>query len=111
MTEKRLCFIKDSWRPLAPRVHAEWEVYKRLNEGGVKKFIATVVCGADVVGNDGKPQYTLTQDYLSGDIKPVQRVHCRLVTREVGMSLGKYKNSGDLMSVAYHALQGMSTCS
>lgn len=108
MTEKRMCFIKDTWRPLEPGVHAEWEVYIRLKEAGVDKFIATAICGADVVGSDGKPQYTLTQDYREGAVKRLRRVHCRLVTREIGKPLIKYEHSGFLMSVTYHALRGTS---
>ncbi|KIP08662.1 hypothetical protein PHLGIDRAFT_126863 [Phlebiopsis gigantea 11061_1 CR5-6] len=104
LQEKRMCFIKDSWRPLAPRVHPEWEVYKRLKERGVSKFIATAIAGGDVPGDDG-PQLTQTQEYLASVPQPVQRSHCRLVTREVGRSLGTYDNSAELLAVVYNALR------
>lgn len=88
-------------------MHPEWEVYKRLKENDVTEHVATAVAGGDV-GGASAPQYTLSQDYL--DDGTVQRRHGRLVTKEVGRSLGTCINSGELMRVTYHALLGTYCC-
>ena len=106
LEEKRLCFIKDCWRPLANRIRPEWEVYKRLSEYGVK-WVATAAAGGDVGSPDNR-QLTVTQDHIpdDGNPKPVQRAHCRLVTREVGRALDTYRDSAELMLLTSHALLG-----
>lgn len=108
LQKRRMCFVKDGWRPLAPRVHPEWEVYKRLKEHDVKG-VATAIAGGDVQGSEDKArQSTLTEEYLPGgpETKPVKRVHCRLAIKQVGRSLDTYKDSEQLMSVVYQALLG-----
>ena len=100
---KRLCFIKDFWRPLAEGMHPEWEVYKRLKENGVLRYVATALAGGDVRG-ESAPQHTITQDYLND--QSVTRSHGRLVTKEVGRSLRTYRDSAQLMYATYHALLG-----
>ena len=47
MSSKRLCFLKDYWRPVSIRIHSELDVYKRFKETNVN-FVATVIGGGDV---------------------------------------------------------------
>lgn len=107
LENNRLCFVKDYWRPLAQLVHPEWEVYIRLKEHNVR-CVATAIAGGDV-GAPNNPQVTVTDQHFQGDPNSfsVGRVHCRLVTKEVGRTLDTYRDSGHLMSVTYHALIGM----
>jgi hypothetical protein len=101
----RLCFIKDAWRPLVEGAHPEWDVYKRLKEHGVTQHVATALAGGDV-GGSGAPQHTVSQEYLADGTVP--RSHGRLVTKEVGRSLGTYVDSAELMFATFHALLGTS---
>ena len=108
LQNRRMCFVKDGWRPLAERVHPEWDVYKRLKEHDVK-YVATAIAGGDVQGSEDKvPQCTFTQQYIPGgpETRPVQRMHCRLAIKQVGRSLDTYRDSDQLMSVVYQALLG-----
>ncbi|GJE86573.1 hypothetical protein PsYK624_026530 [Phanerochaete sordida] len=96
---RRLVWLKDQWR-CAARPHTELEAYVRLHQHGVK-YIATPVAGGDVAA-----QRTLAQDYmthLSGEWRPSERVHTRLVTKEVGRLLETYKDSVELLRICGHA--------
>ncbi|PIL24553.1 hypothetical protein GSI_12437 [Ganoderma sinense ZZ0214-1] len=102
ITEKRFCFLKDSWRPLVPgRARPEHLVYERLHDARVSR-ITTLVCGGDVGGP--LQQRTDTHDYFPENKRPVPRVHYRIVTREVGVPLTEFADFGELAHVFEHAL-------
>ena len=69
-------------------------------------FVPTILAGGDVGGD--KAQRTVTQDYLDDPEKDCMHVHARIVLREIGRPLCQYPDSGELMTIVYHALQGMS---
>ena len=104
------CFLKDQWRPYTRNATPEWKIYQRLYDRGVA-HIATCIAGGDV-GPRGRAQQTITQTYIN-NLKPegrnkslVPRVHCRLVTKEIGRSLETYTNSEELFTACSHALIG-----
>ncbi|KAI0739361.1 hypothetical protein C8Q80DRAFT_178097 [Daedaleopsis nitida] len=101
--ENRLCFLKDCWRPYVPgRTRPEHLVYQRLHSHAVK-FIASLVCGGDVGGP--RSQTTIVQEYLSDEphLRPVPRVHYRLVTQEVGIPITEFKSFQELSKFFVHA--------
>ncbi len=104
---KRLCFLKDYWRPCVPgRTRPEHLVYERLNSCGVQN-IATLICGGDVGGL--RAQQTLIQGLLTHMEKPpVPRVHYRLATEEIGLPLEDFKNFKELAMIFYDAIIGKS---
>ncbi|GJE93366.1 hypothetical protein PsYK624_095250 [Phanerochaete sordida] len=97
-----LVFFKDQWRCLG-RMRTELDTYKRLHKFGVR-YIATPVAGGDI-----DHHRTLTQDYLTHipeEERHSQRVHTRLVTKEVGLILDTYKDSPELLILLTNALVG-----
>ncbi|EKM56600.1 uncharacterized protein PHACADRAFT_207804 [Phanerochaete carnosa HHB-10118-sp] len=99
MQTKRLVWFKDQWR-CAARPHTELDAYMRLHKHHVT-YIATPVAGGDVMEHR-----TVTQDYLAhlaDSWRPSERVHTRLVTKEVGRLLETYKDSWELLRVCTEA--------
>ena len=99
---KELVFFKDQWRCLG-RVRTELETYKRLHQHHVP-HIALPVAGGDI-----SHQRTLTQGYLTHiphEEIHSQRVHTRLVTKQVGLMLETYQDSAELLIIVGHALVG-----
>ncbi|EKM56603.1 uncharacterized protein PHACADRAFT_194196, partial [Phanerochaete carnosa HHB-10118-sp] len=99
MQTKRLVWFKDQWR-CAARPHTELDAYMRLHKHHVT-YIATPVAGGDVMEHR-----TVTQDYLThlaDSWRPSERVHTRLVTKEVGRLLETYKDSWELLNVCAEA--------
>lgn len=95
------CFVwfKDQWR-CATRPHTELEAYMRLHQHHVP-FIATPIAGGDVAGH-----CTISQRYMTRipeEWRPAERVHTRLVTREVGKLVERYDDSPHLLQVCFHA--------
>ncbi|KAI0685725.1 hypothetical protein BC835DRAFT_1309836 [Cytidiella melzeri] len=97
---KRLCFMKDYWRPNSNKIPKELDVYQKLNTEGVR-YVATAIGGEDVPG-----QSTVTQIYLPPGEAPLERLHCRLVVEELARPLEAYNSSSDMIMILYHALQG-----
>ncbi|KAJ3476562.1 hypothetical protein NLI96_g11073 [Meripilus lineatus] len=98
---RTLCCMKDSWR--LSKDHPEWETYRVLSSHHVP-HIATLVAGCDV-----NQQATITQDIISGnglDSNWVEgRVHCRVITKEVGGTLTEYENSAELCIFVFRAFE------
>lgn len=114
--EDRLCFLKDQWRTNARGCHPELETYARLKKYNVTR-VATAIAGGDV---DGGSQRTVSQIFMKryresqGIQVPAERIHTRIVLREIGRPLDQYANSIDLIRIAGHALYGtriLCTCS
>lgn len=103
-----LAFIKDCWRPNAEGVHPEVETYKRLREHNVS-YVATAIAGGDVESSDNSPQRTETDRRLPASARQSERIHTRLVTKEVGIPLNSYPIARDLVDLVYQALVGKLT--
>ncbi|KAJ3476563.1 hypothetical protein NLI96_g11074 [Meripilus lineatus] len=101
---RTLCHMKDGWR--LSKDHPEWETYRVLKIHGVP-HIAALVAGCDV-----NQQATITQDMINAndlDSNWVEgRVHCRIVTEEVGAALTEYQNSAELCTLVFSAFEGES---
>ncbi|RPD57170.1 hypothetical protein L227DRAFT_507060 [Lentinus tigrinus ALCF2SS1-6] len=96
---KRLCFLKDYWRPYVPnRTRPEHLVYERMARCGVEG-IPTLICGGDVGGT--RAQMTQIQDllYHLGHALPVPRSHYRMATVEIGLPLESFTNFKQLALV------------
>ncbi|KAL4247544.1 hypothetical protein ABKN59_007356 [Abortiporus biennis] len=97
--EKKLKFLKDSWRYHGGDYHPEIEVYGKLQKAGVK-YIAKVEGGGDVLGVDGKPQTTVAHSYLKvksdDDEEYLSQRHYRLLIRQLGTPFEKYTKSYSL---------------
>lgn len=113
LEDNTLVFLKDQWRANAEGCHPELETYKRLKQANVS-HVATAIAGGDVLDpRTGSPQRTVSQIYLekysrTPDLPvPVERIHTRLVLREVGRPLEKYRHSIELIRVCRHALCGV----
>ncbi|KAI0795553.1 hypothetical protein C8Q75DRAFT_730482 [Abortiporus biennis] len=102
--EKKLKFLKDSWRYHGGDYHPEIDVYGKLQQAGVKN-IAKVEGGGDVLGVDGKPQTTFAHTYLkvksNDDEEYLPQRHYRLLIRQLGTPLEKYATS---YSLCYYLL-------
>ncbi|RPD57166.1 hypothetical protein L227DRAFT_655598 [Lentinus tigrinus ALCF2SS1-6] len=97
--ERRLCFLKDYWRPYVPkRTRPEHMIYERMARCGVEG-IPTLICGGDVGGT--RAQMTQIQDLLHhlGDAPPVPRSHYRMATVEIGLPLESFTNFKQLALV------------
>ena len=107
MEDRRLVFIKDQWRPVAPGAHPEIETYERLRTHEVA-HVATGLGGGDTMSKDGTLQRTLTHELFPPDaiFDNSERFHTRLVLKEVGIPLEQYSNSMELILVVFHALIG-----
>ncbi|KAM5541456.1 hypothetical protein V8D89_005010 [Ganoderma adspersum] len=100
----RVCFLKDSWRPVVPgRTRPEHLVYQRLRFSGVDRGIATLICGGDVGGHWA--QRTKVQDFLPEENRPVLRVHYRLVIEEIGIPLKDFDSFPELSAIFVDAIQ------
>ncbi|KAI0793353.1 hypothetical protein C8Q75DRAFT_557155 [Abortiporus biennis] len=62
--EKKLKFLKDSWRYHGGDYHPEIEVYEKLQQAAGVKNIAKVEGGGDILDKNGRPQTTVTHPYL-----------------------------------------------
>ncbi|OBZ74058.1 Thymus-specific serine protease [Grifola frondosa] len=104
MTEKTHVFLKDTWRPDSPHIHAEGEIYTELAKHEVTNIATLLYCG-DVGG--GTPQTTRTQELLkkvNTDVKILPRIHYRLIFEEIARPLHKYHNSCEMARAIYAAL-------
>lgn len=102
MFDDRIVYLKDTWRPpTTPGVHPEREVYESLKKHEVP-FVAHLVCGGDVQGEN--VQKTTTQNYGRLD----HRIHYRIVVEEVCRPLKAYWDSHALVYTVLCALLGVS---
>ena len=99
------CFLKDQWRTYSPETRPEWRTYQRLQNKKIT-YIATAIAGGDI-GPPGCPQRTKADKLHIKKIGVVERVHSRLIVREIGKPLEEYKDSVELLRVCVHVLSGM----
>ena len=106
MHEHRLCFMKDYWRPYVPhRTRPEHLILERMAHCGVTG-VPTLICGGDVGGMHA--QRTQMQDVLRrAEAAPsAARVHFRMATVEIGLSLEEFHDYNELASVFADAVFG-----
>ncbi|EKM57055.1 uncharacterized protein PHACADRAFT_92447 [Phanerochaete carnosa HHB-10118-sp] len=99
LANRCMAFLKDQWRCFSR--HTEIETYQRLHAHHVE-YIATPVAGGDI-----DHHRTVSQCYLQDlpvDKRPVERVHTRLVTKEVGVLLEQYEDSVELLRIITHVI-------
>ncbi|GJE86570.1 hypothetical protein PsYK624_026500 [Phanerochaete sordida] len=99
---RRFVWFKDQWRCVT-RPYTELAAYVRLHAHKVA-FIATPVAGGDLVGQCTQSQRYMTR--VPAEWRPAQRVHTRLVTKEVGKLVETYADSPHLLRICCHAFIG-----
>ena len=99
----RLVFLKDVWRAVSSHIHPELDTYIKLNGDQVRR-VPTGLGGGDV--GVTLPQLTLTEKYLTGQERPRERAHGRLILKELGRPLESYHDSPELMVAVMHAITG-----
>ena len=104
ITEHRLVFLKDCWRPDAETYHPEGEIYLHLHSHKVN-YIATPIAAGDVADNDGGIHTTRADKFLGTP----RWKHYRIILEEFAMPLEEYIDSYDLVDVLYCAVRGLST--
>lgn len=102
LEDETMVFLKDYWR--AADTHPELETYHRLRQHGVRN-IATALAGGDVDGPHGV-QRTMSQRFFDCSVNAPERIHTRLVLKEICRPLDTYKGSKELISVTTQALTG-----
>ncbi|EIW53195.1 uncharacterized protein TRAVEDRAFT_52329 [Trametes versicolor FP-101664 SS1] len=97
-------FIKGCWRPdLGPNHLSEYEVYLKLLSGS-PIHIPTLLGGGDVLDEAKRPQRTLITESRWEDTSS-GRIHARLVFRDVCRPLESFRDTRELVSIVYDALQ------
>lgn len=71
--DRRLVMLKDTWAVTHPEFTPETEVIEKLHHLGVSS-LPDVICGGDVVSEDGKKQVTQIQDWAK--VAAVWRAPC-----------------------------------
>ncbi len=104
LTERKVSFLKDFWRPDSPRITAEHEVYKRLAAHKVSN-IATCEDSEDVSDSHGQWQVTKTHGAVDHKF-PLPYGHYRLRLREVCRPLIDFKEFRELAALLYDAIIG-----
>nr|VWO97644.1 2-octaprenylphenol hydroxylase (EC (2-polyprenylphenol 6-hydroxylase) [Ganoderma boninense] len=106
----RVCFLKDSWRPVVPgRTRPEHLLYERFRRHGVTPAhgIGTLLCGGDVGGRWA--QKTRVQKHLPSGNRPTVRVHYRIVIEEIGVRLEAFRNFSELSAMFSDAMKAWAT--
>ncbi|KAI1791897.1 hypothetical protein LXA43DRAFT_888372 [Ganoderma leucocontextum] len=101
----RVCFLKDSWRPVVPgRTRPEHLLYERFGRHGVTAAhgIGTLICGGDVGGHWA--QRTRVQEHLPQANRPVLRVHYRIAIEEIGVRLEDFRSFPELSGIFSDAM-------
>ena len=99
-----LRFLKDSWRNVHGKAHAEHEAYARLQSRGVTDYIPTCIGGEDVVGVDGTWQQTRVGARLPSE--PTPRGHYRILLKEVCRPLSDFADFRELAMLIGNAISG-----
>ena len=104
--QKRLVFLKLSWRPNSPNIPAEHVTYQMLYDAEVPN-IPQLAAGEDACHRSGEKLRTRTQEFMTGD-KPLERLQYRLVVETLGLPLSEYVDSYALVCVIRDAVAGAS---
>ncbi|KAF9456476.1 hypothetical protein BDZ94DRAFT_1241514 [Collybia nuda] len=111
--EKVLRFLKDSWRGM--HFGSESDILRTLNDACIRN-VPQLICGEDIDGHcHSTRSHSFAANYMDENIGPkrmlwecgihntMQRVYYRLVSRDIGLHLIRFKSSKDLMQVVYDA--------
>ena len=97
---REFVFLKDSWR--SEKQTPEYDTHRRLQNAGVP-HIATLLCGGDVrIKLVDEKQITRTSVFLHRR----SRIHTRLVCKEIGEPLRKFRNSLHLVTAVLRSMIG-----
>ena len=104
MGQKRLVFLKLSWRPNSRNISPEYVTCRRLYDAGVPN-IPQLISGEDVRHSSGEMLRTRTQEFMTGD-RPLKCFRSRLVIETLGLPLSEYVDSYALVRVVRDAVAG-----
>ncbi|CAA7269104.1 unnamed protein product [Cyclocybe aegerita] len=101
LKEKKVMFLKDTWRADLPGMDQETDLLRLLNEAGVQ-HVPKLVDGGDVVGVG---EYHTTHSHLSENAtwragplaELVPRAHHRFLEDFMGIELKRFKNPRELI--------------
>ncbi|CAA7259376.1 unnamed protein product [Cyclocybe aegerita] len=102
--DKKVVFLKDSWRSIEPGMQKESEILAILNEKGVRN-IPKFVCGDDL--NQETITHTFTSEPWNLGAKPNTldvRMHTRFCEDFIGIHLHRFKSSKQFITVVLDAL-------
>lgn len=107
LKDKKLVFVKDSWRVIAENISKETDILKTLkaaNVSNVPKYLS---------GDDLPDQVTKTQDFASAEWNMggqpetfSKRAHIRFTTNLIGTPLTKFTSSKSFVQAWLHAVLG-----
>ncbi|KAH9903275.1 hypothetical protein C8Q73DRAFT_662079 [Cubamyces lactineus] len=107
VVRKAIVFIKDYWRADIPEHLTEYDVYVKLStdENNPCKFIPTLMGGGDVLTSTSPDsvQQTLSGQFLTPSVP--DKVHSRLVMKEICRRLQSFNDWRELVSVVRDALE------
>lgn len=108
--EKRLVYLKDTWRIDADTFEREGDTYRRLRQHNVE-FVPSMLSAGDA-----QNQSTITQNFQAhkwcfGTQGLQRHQHYRLVLNEIGSNLWGFRNIKDVCSALLDALRGMCSAS
>ncbi|CAA7269062.1 unnamed protein product [Cyclocybe aegerita] len=106
LEEKKVVFLKDTWRADCEGMEKESDILKGLNAAGVR-YVPKFQCGDDIPGTYHS---TITQDDIDAEwragpiAKLCKRIHHRFTEDFVGNHLDFFKTPKDLMMAINHAV-------
>ncbi|KAI0669502.1 hypothetical protein C8Q78DRAFT_977102, partial [Trametes maxima] len=127
LTEKKVIYVKDSWRAVSENIHSEYDVYRRLYDkitpvvlhstllyltvrsGGHVRVSSPKRNDAQVGPAEVRVQNTRTQDIFEEEggpdtsIRPMRRHH-RLVFKEVCTTLEDFSQARALVGLLHRAI-------
>ena len=105
VTGHRVVFCKEYWRVDLPTSHAEGDVYIKLHQNDVQ-CIPTPIAAGDVRFGGTASLYTRTQEFMADDGPKL--ILYRLLLKEIGEPLERYRNSRQLVNTLSLCVTGSS---
>ncbi|OJT05449.1 hypothetical protein TRAPUB_3730, partial [Trametes pubescens] len=99
-----IVFLKDCWRIVHEQTETEGAILSYLNGCGVTG-IPTRLCDGDVGGQETVSQDVWKAKHVGGKCRLRHHRHYRLVVKEVGIPLYKFKNGRQLVSIILDCLE------
>ncbi|CAA7269107.1 unnamed protein product [Cyclocybe aegerita] len=107
LREKKVMFLKDTWRADLPGMDRETEILRLLNEAGVE-HVPKLVDGGDVHGEYHNTQSHLSEEapWRAGPLAPlVPRAHHRFLEDFLGIDLARFRKPKELFQVVADAFE------
>lgn len=113
LTQKKLVFLKDSWRTEDDYITAEGIIYAEMEDNGVP-FLPQVLAAGDVM-TGGTVQRTVSQDYANSASPPKWMLPCAKlrtyvhyrVVQELAYPLASAKSSREAVQAIRDAIEGL----